>query len=230
MSILQEVKRGKSFWQVKPINGCSFVLSADYHRTFLVIWPSWSNFGIRYPGKKGLKRALSRINFMASRKGPGPDAMKLIDELLAHSHKGAKKIAGAICDLALRWNNPELWNKAIISCDVYQPPQSNFELYNSSDEDDDSDDYQSSQASYERYNSSDEGDDDFYEYPRSRKLGTGHKEDARFESDYYDVSGEGYYNTTYNTERAIPTYKIIAAVNKLGFQAVLPGYVSRIQM
>ena len=143
---------------------------------------------------------------MLSRKDKLPN-MELVDDLLARPQKGAKLIAKAVCDLACRWNQPALWNRAITACSAFVGEDS------------------TSTYTYGSYSDDEESSDCDYCSDDDDEPSPSDAESSKFLSKYCDVSGEGYYSWLYETERVLSVGRIITALKCFGFQAITPGYV-----
>ena len=87
-----------------------------YRRTVLVIWPSWSDYAVLYPGEKGLSRALEDIGSLSGQKELTTNEKDLIDFILLRSVEDPAAAAEAITQIALEQNNARLWNRAVKAC------------------------------------------------------------------------------------------------------------------
>ncbi|TCD68476.1 hypothetical protein EIP91_010651 [Steccherinum ochraceum] len=92
-------------------------LSRFYRRTVLVIWPHYNNFAIQY-GENNVPRAcqsLAKITTTA----PSADDTALADFVLSRAAKLVPTdVVQAVTRVALRWNDPSLWVRAVRACSV----------------------------------------------------------------------------------------------------------------
>ncbi|KAF7789415.1 hypothetical protein EIP86_000359 [Pleurotus ostreatoroseus] len=87
-----------------------------YRRTALVIWPTFAACLVT----SDLDHACSKLKAEADRNGTAtPEEYAITEFLLGRltgTSKDASLVADAVCHAACRWQDPELWNRAVNKC------------------------------------------------------------------------------------------------------------------
>lgn len=88
-----------------------------YHRAALVIWPHYSHYAVRrgVDGISELCEVISQFSDKTSRQEGG----RIIEWVLRRCASAPGEIAKAVCQAAIAWNSPSLWEQAVTASSKY---------------------------------------------------------------------------------------------------------------